>query len=123
MRRHELGLSLISTLILGVILMGSIILAMRCVPVYNEYFTVKRALSNIAASSDIDSAEGVRAAFKRRVDLGDVSSVSASDLDIAKENGRFVISAQWERRVPLVANISLVFAFQASSSANASSSQ
>jgi hypothetical protein len=123
MRKHQRGLSLISTLILGVILVGGIILAMRCVPVYNEYFTVKSALNKIAAGGDADSPENIRRAFQRQSDVGDVTSITPKDLDITKENGRYLIAAQWERRVPLVANVSLVFAFQASSSADASSSQ
>ena len=122
MRKHQRGLSLISTLILGVILMGAIILTMRCVPVYNEYFTVKSSLFKIGSSGS-DSPEAIRSAFQRQADVGDISSVTPKDLDIIKENGRFVISAQWERRVPLVANVSLVFAFQATSRSDSGAGQ
>lgn len=123
MRRNQRGISLISTLLLGVIIVGGIILAMRCVPVYNEYFTVKSAFSKVASGADADSPQAIRSAFQRQADVGDISSITAKDLEIVKENGRYVVSAQWERRVPLVANVALVFAFQASSATSAAGNQ
>ncbi|MCL2658369.1 MAG: DUF4845 domain-containing protein [Betaproteobacteria bacterium] len=120
MHQRQRGLSLIGTLIIGVIIIGAIILAMRCVPVYNEYFSVKSAFNKIATSGDLDSPETIKSAFQRYADVGDISSIATKDLVIAKENGRYVVSAQWERRVSLVANVALVFSFETSSRAAAS---
>ncbi len=123
MRVHQRGISLISTLILGVIIVGCIILAMRCVPVYNEYFSVKSAFSKIASGTDAESPETIRSAFQHQADVDDISSIDKSDLEIVKENGLYVVSAQWERRVPLVANVSLVFDFEASSRTSGAANQ
>jgi hypothetical protein len=122
MYQRQRGLSLISTLILGVLIVGAIILGMRCVPVYNEYFSVKSAFKKIATGGDMDSPEAIRNAFQRYSDVGDISSITPKDLVISKgDSGRYIVAAQWERRVPLVANVALVFSFETSSRAAASS--
>ncbi len=123
MRAHQRGVSLVGMLILGIVLVGGMVLAVRCVPAYNEYFAVKSALNQIAAGSDAESPESIRHAFQRRADLGGVTSIGSKDLDITKDSGHYVIFAQWERQVSLIANVSLVFAFQASSRPSTSSSQ
>jgi len=115
MLHRQRGISLIGTLIIAILIIGAIVMAMRTVPVYNEYFAVKRALNTIAASSEAQSPEAIRVAFNRKASVEDISTVRAQDLSITKENGRYVIEAEWERRIELVANVSLVFNFQASS--------
>lgn len=119
MDKHQRGLSLIGTLVIAVFVISCIVLVMRVVPVYNEYFSVKKALVAVTATSDAQSPEALRSAFQRRADVGDIDSVKPQDLEISKDGNRFVVSANWERRVPLVANISLVFTFSASSSGDA----
>lgn len=116
MDKRQRGISLIGTLIIAVFVIGSIILVMRTVPVYNEYFSVKKALTAVVSSGDAQSPETLRNAFQRRADVDDIDSVKPADLDISKDGNRYVVAAQWERRVPLVANIALVFSFSASSS-------
>ena len=115
MRVRQNGISLVSTLFVAVFIIGAIILAMRAVPIYTEYFAVKRALTVLASSSEAQSPEAIRRAFNLKAGVEDISTVKAQDLTISKENGRFVISAAWERRMSLVSNISLVFEFEVSS--------
>ncbi|WP_374399826.1 DUF4845 domain-containing protein [Niveibacterium sp.] len=123
MRNRQQGLSLIGTMIAAALVIGAIILAMRMVPVYNEYFAVKKTLNALAVSGEATSPEAIRALFDKRSGVEDIDSIARSDLVITKENGRWVISAQWQRRIPLVANISLLFDFSASSAAEPAASQ
>jgi Tfp pilus assembly protein PilV len=116
MNKRQRGISLIGTLIIAVLVIGAIILGMRTVPVYNEYFSVKKALASVVASGDAQSPESLRNAFQRRADVDDIDTVKAKDLEISKDGNRYVVAAQWERRIPLVANVALVFSFSASSS-------
>lgn len=116
MDKRQRGISLIGTLIIAALVIGLIILGMRTVPVYNEYFSVKKALVAVVSSGDAQSPDGLRSAFQRRADVDGIDSVKVSDLEISKDGNRFVVAAQWERRIPLVANVALVFSFSASSS-------
>lgn len=123
MRDRQKGISLIGTMIAAALVIGSIILAMKMVPVYNEYFAIKKALNVVASSGDSTSPEAIRSQFGRKADVEDISSVTRSDLVITKENGRWVVSAEWQRTIPLVANVSLLFQFSASSAAEPAASQ
>ncbi len=123
MRNRQYGLSLIGTMIAAALVVGAIILAMRMVPVYNEYFAVKKTLNSLAASGEATSPEAIRNLFAKRSGVEDIDSISTTDLVITKENGRWVISVEWQRTIPLVANVSLLFHFSASSSAEPAASQ
>lgn len=123
MQKRQRGISLIGTLISAVLVIGAIILAMRMVPVYNEYFAIKKALTAIATSADANSPEAIRSMFNRKASVEDISSITPTDLAISKENGRWVVSAEWQRTLPLVANVSLLFQFSASSAVEPAASQ
>lgn len=105
------------------VVIGAIILGMRMVPVYVEFFAVKKALAAIATSSEATSPESIRAAFERKAAVEDIQTVKKTDLTILKVNGRWEISTEWQRTLPLVANVSLLFAFSASSSGNVATSE
>ncbi|WP_172197896.1 DUF4845 domain-containing protein [Niveibacterium sp. COAC-50] len=123
MRKHQEGLSLIGTMIAAALVIGSIVLAMRTVPVYNEYFEIRKSLTVLATSAEATSPEAIRGLFDRRTSVNDIRSVSGADLVIAKNGARWEISVDWQRSIPLVANVSLLFQFSASSSAEAAASQ
>jgi len=123
MRNRQLGISLIGALISAALLIGGLILGMRIVPVYTEYFAVKKALNGLASSAEATSPETIRILFDRRSGAEDINSVRKEDLVISKENGRWTISADWQRTIPVVANVSLLFQFSASSTSNAAASQ
>lgn len=123
MRNRQKGISLIGALISAAVILGALILGMRIVPVYTEYFAIKKALNGLASSAEASSPETIRILFDRRSGAEDINSVRKEDLVISKENGRWTISADWQRTIPIVANVSLLFQFSASSTSNAAASQ
>lgn len=123
MRNRQQGISLIGALISAALILGALILGMRIVPVYTEYFAVKKALAALASSAEATSPETIRILFDRRSGAEDINSIRKEDLVISKENGRWVVSADWQRTIPVVANVSLLFQFSASSTTNAAASQ
>ncbi|MCX9158284.1 DUF4845 domain-containing protein [Niveibacterium sp. 24ML] len=122
MRKRERGISLVGTMIMAALVIGGIVLAMRCVPVYNEYFAIQKAFKTIASSGEADSPEAVRKMFELRSAVDDITSIKKTDLIISKENNRYEISADWQRTVPLGGHVSLLFQFSASSSVKAETS-
>ncbi len=110
-------------MISAAVILGGLIVGMRVVPVYAEYFAVKKALAGLASSAEATSPEAIRILFDRRSGAEDINSVHKEDLVISKENGRWTVSADWQRTVPLVANVSLLFQFSASSTSNAAANQ
>ena len=116
-RKSQSGLSLVGVLLVGSIAAAVVLLGLRLVPVVSEYFGIRRALASVAGAANPQTAtvSELRNAFTKRAIVDDISSITASDVDITKENGRIVMSVDYSRKVPLFSNVSLMIEFSASS--------
>ena len=116
-RKSQSGLSLVGVLLVGSMAAAVVLLGLRLVPVVSEYFGIKRALASVAGAANPQTAtvSELRNAFTKRAIVDDISSITASDVDITKENGRIVMSVDYSRKVPLFSNVSLMIEFSASS--------
>jgi hypothetical protein len=114
--KRQNGMSLISTLIVGAILMGLLVLAFKMVPVFNEYFSVKKALVSVVSSTDPGApASSFRAAFGKHRDINDITSVDPQTISVTKDNGRATMQVSYRRELHLFANVGLYFEFDVSS--------
>lgn len=118
---RQRGLTMFSFLFVAVLLIFAAMLAMKLVPAYIEYFSVKKILSTMGQESDIRSKSNaeIRGDFGRRAGVAYVTVVKPEDLSIDRRGGVPVISADYAFRSKLVGNISLVVDFSASSDPNA----
>jgi putative transposon-encoded protein len=96
-------------MLIGIVLIA--VAGLKLVPAYIEYFTIKKAITEIGNSGEITTPQQIRTAFQRRADVDDIVAVQARDLDITKED----VSFAYEKRVPLFANVSVVIDFAGSS--------
>jgi hypothetical protein len=55
----------------------------------------------------------VKAAFNKYAEV-DHLAFTADQLDVSKENGKIVISFEYEKRIPLFGNVSLVIDYKGS---------
>jgi hypothetical protein len=110
--KRQGGLSLISTLIVGALLMALLVLGFRLVPVYVEYFGVKKAFAGVVASTDASApASAFRSAFSKYAYTNDIRSVDAQTISVNKDNGQVVLQVAYRREVSLFANVGLYFDF------------
>jgi hypothetical protein len=118
--KFQRGISLNVLMLGGFVLALASLLAMKAIPPWIEYGNLVKAVKGTATDGSLKDASlaKVREAFTRRADMDDVKSVTAKDLEITKEGGELVISFKYESKVPLFHNVSLVFDFEGSSSAN-----
>ena len=117
-RKHQDGVSLVGVLLIGVFAVFVLLMAFRTVPAVIEYMAIERIVGVLASEGDngASSAE-LRRSFDRRGEIDNISSVTGADLDIVKDENQTVIEIDYERTVPMVANVSLLIAFQVSSKA------
>lgn len=111
------GVSMFGFMLVAVVVIIFAMLAMKLVPAYIEFFSVKKILNTMGQDSETKSMSNIeiRNSFSKRADVGYVTVVKPSDLEIDRSGGKMVISTEYEYRTPLVANISLVVDFKASS--------
>lgn len=111
--QKQRGLSLIGFVFLAAIVGFVMFTAFRCVPAWTEYFSLKKVLQATANEFSVDAqGPAVRASFNRRAQIDDLP-VKGTDLDIRKDNGRMSLAVEYQRKVPVVGNMSLLFDFDA----------
>ena len=69
------------------------------------------------------SPREIRNSFDRRANIDYITVVSSQDLDISKDEGDNVVSVEYSQKIPLVANISLVLDFSASTASGSKSAK
>lgn len=116
MKSKQNGLSLIGLLIVASLLGSALLIGFRTVPAINEYLAIKRNVKLVAEEGD--GGMGIpemRRSFDRRRQIDDVVTVTGADLEISKQGGKTIVAVEYARKVPIVANVSLLFDFQTSS--------
>jgi hypothetical protein len=109
------GISLSSLVITLAILAALAIVGAKLLPVYVEYFSVKKIFAAMEQNGETKGTiPEIRRSYDTRNAIEDVKSVTGKDLEITQEGGEKVVSATWAVKVPLVANISLYIDFDAS---------
>lgn len=115
-RQRQHGLSLISALIVGVMAMAALILGLKIVPVYAEYFAVKKAFTKVITATDIGAPPSeYRTAFQRFADIDGITSVERDTIDVVKEGGHASMHVKYSRTVKLFGPASLLFEFSVDS--------
>ncbi len=117
MRARQKGITLLGLIIGSFLLVLVALLAMRLLPSYIEYFTIKKNLVAIGKETAGREAtvSDIRRSFDSRTAIDDISSIKSTDLAITKEGNAYLIAASYRREVPLFANIGVYIDFEASS--------
>ena len=107
--RKQAGLSL-SGLILALVLVGiAFVVGMQVVPALVEYQSIKKAV--VDARNSGTSAAEIEAAFTKTAIAGYITSISGKDLTIVKEDGAYVVSFAYEKKLPLFGPASILLEF------------
>jgi hypothetical protein len=114
MRSKQLGFELKTAIMWMAIIGFLVVMGAKLMPAYVEYFTVKKMLKAMDEQGDLKgTVRDIRLSFDKRNAIEDVKNVRPDDLEITKEGGEAVVTANWSVRVPLVSNISACLDFMA----------
>jgi hypothetical protein len=98
------------------------VIGMKLTPAYLEFMAVKKVITKIAHEPSFAemSKKDIVAEFDKGATIDDIKVVQGSDLEITKQDsGKQVVSVQYQAVVPLVANVSALLDFKASTDSNA----
>jgi hypothetical protein len=85
----------------------------RLAPIYLNYGKVVRVMERTAAETHADdSLQIVTAALEKRLDIEIIEFPDTKDFTIKREGPGWVISINYEDRVPMAGNVSLVASFE-----------
>jgi len=114
--KRQRGLTITGFLFVAAVVIVVALVSFRMIPAYIEYFSVKKALEGaLADARDLSPAE-IRRSVERRLNVDYVDSVRASDVEVTKTGNGLTAATAWEKRLPLVGNVSIVLEFEATAS-------
>jgi len=113
MRNRQSGLSLVSLILAGFLVVIVAVFGMKLIPAFIEYETARKAIYAIATEGNPTVAD-VRRSFYNRSVIDDITAVRPDDLDITKEGGEIVIAFAYRKEVPLGAGVGIYIDFTAS---------
>jgi len=114
--KKQRGVAISGLLFWGILIGLVAILAVKASPALIEYYKIKKSVVATAGNSSGRTVAEIRRIFDNYAIIDHIESVTPADLEISKEGGAVVIEFSYEKRVPLFANVSLLFEFSGSSS-------
>jgi hypothetical protein len=106
---RERGVSLSGLLVVLVVLGALALLAIKTVPAFIEYRAVKDAIARAKATGG--SVREIQQAFDKTAGVNDVTAITGRDLVITRDNGEVEVSFEYEKRIPLAGNATLLLDF------------
>ena len=108
---RQRGVTLFGLLFWAVIVGFLALIGMRVLPALNEYFTIKRTVAKIA--SEGSTVPEIRSSFEKQKDIEySISTITAKDLVVTKENEKVVVSFAYDKEVELVKPVFLLIKFE-----------
>jgi hypothetical protein len=112
--RYQRGVALSGLIFWGFVFAMVAVLGMKVAPTAIEYYKIlKDSKAVVGQVQETASVAEVKAAFNKFAEV-DHLDFKADQLDISKENGKIVISFEYEKRIPLFYNVSLLIDYKGS---------
>ncbi|QEL55012.1 DUF4845 domain-containing protein [Chromobacterium paludis] len=108
--KKQQGMSIIAILLFVAVAGAALLLAFRIIPVYTEYANVKHELQSLAAEANVGEYT-LRHEFDQKASVADISAIKGDNLIVVTSANGNYLRAQYQREVPLVGNVSLLFHF------------
>ena len=111
---RQRGLTLIGWLLTLAAIGLVAVMGLRLVPVYLDAYKVATILEQLESESRTSSMDRreVRETVRRRLDIDDVTRVSASELQFKEIPGGMQVLLEYEARVHLIGNLDAVARFR-----------
>jgi type II secretory pathway pseudopilin PulG len=92
------------------------VFAMKVFPTFLEYKSAKDGI--VAAKAAGGTIVEMQQSFDKNADINRIEAITGKDLVITKDTGETEISFAYEKRIPIVANVSLLIDYAATTAKN-----
>lgn len=115
MKRKQSGLTFIGFVIVLAVAGLFIYVGMKLVPMYTEFYAVKKALASLANEDNIanKSAGEVEKMFFKRLYMSYALTVKNEHVKVERRETSWIVIVDYENRRPLIANLDVVGKFHA----------
>ncbi|MBU0689834.1 MAG: DUF4845 domain-containing protein [Gammaproteobacteria bacterium] len=116
---QQRGLSFVDFIMGAIALIFIVLLGMKLVPAYLHSAQISQIFREIAADPAMRTASipEIEMSYRKRANINYIDDLKAEDIAIVREEGGTLsLSAEYEMRIKLVGNITLLLEFKPSSS-------
>lgn len=118
MTKYQRGFTLSGLIVWGAVVAMIAMLGIKVAPTVIEYYKILKDCKSVAAQvSQGATVADVKRSFSKFAEV-DHLDFTADQLDITKEGGQVVISFDYEKRIPLFANVTLLINYKGSTGAS-----
>lgn len=113
MRKRQAGMSIPGMLAIAIMVGFFVMCAIRMVPGYFEYLTVKEIVTKVAAefNPEQDSIQDIRRKLANMLNTNQVYGIQPGEIEVFRKDGKTYIDARYELRVPVTGRIDAVMNF------------
>jgi hypothetical protein len=93
------------------------ITGLKLIPAYMQAAQIKNIFVTMAHDPDMQKAtvHEIQVSFNKRASIDNISAIKAEDIEVSSEDGRMVLSASYDVKIPLSGNVSFLLTFNPSS--------
>jgi Domain of unknown function (DUF4845) len=112
MKTRQQGMTFLGLVVVATVVGFAGIVGIQVVPTVIEYQTILKAVKKASLGSTVPE---VRSIFDKATTIDQISSITAADLGITKENDKVVVSFEYQREIHLGGPAYLVMKYKGSS--------
>jgi hypothetical protein len=110
--RHQRGVTLFGLMFWAIVVGFGALVVMKVLPTVNEYYTIQAAVNKVAREGG-STVPQIRQAFDRQKDIDySITTISAKDLNITKEDDKVVITFAYDKEIELVKPVYLLIKYE-----------
>lgn len=104
------GMTVIGMLLLLIVIAFVVLIAMKVVPMYIQYFSIKSTIESIRKEPQLAqmSTQDIQNAIQKRFDIGYVDNITARDLKIRNDRSGRVLDLEYQDERALFYGLSIV---------------
>ena len=113
MRQRQAGMSIPGMLAIGIMVGFFVMCGIRMTPVYLEYLTVKRIMTQIAEEfkKEEDTISDIRRKIASMLNTNQVYLLQPREVEVFRKDGKIMIDSNYEARLPVMGRISAIMTF------------
>lgn len=109
--KRQNGMTAIGWLIVLALIGFFVLLTLRMLPSYLEYYKVVSTLDSLEKEPGLESPAAIKKLIERRFDISYVESIQPEDVVIKASGPNFRVIADYESRKHIFANVDVIMSF------------
>jgi len=112
-RQSQAGMSIPGMLVIAIMVGFFVMCGIRMTPIYLEYLTVKRIMEDVASEfkPEEDQIRDIRRKISNMLNTNQVYGLEPKEVEVFRKDGKTIIDASYEARIPIVGRIDAVMNF------------